>query len=106
MPRKNTTKRELETAASHEAEKKAQLHRLRRAEGQIRGLQQMILDDRECTDVSVQIDAVISALKRVQAELVRQAILECSEAAYQGKVSEAEMRRHVDALARLIARMK
>ncbi|MBB6449467.1 DNA-binding FrmR family transcriptional regulator [Geomicrobium halophilum] len=47
------------------AEKERIQNRLRRVEGQIRGLQQMVEDDRYCVDILVQITAVQSALKKV-----------------------------------------
>lgn len=47
------------------AEKERIQNRLRRIEGQIRGLQQMVENDRYCVDVLIQITAVQSALKKV-----------------------------------------
>ncbi|SDI64695.1 metal-sensing transcriptional repressor [Natribacillus halophilus] len=47
------------------AEKERIQNRLKRVEGQIRGLQQMVENDRYCVDVLVQITAVQSALKKV-----------------------------------------
>ncbi|MFD1020211.1 metal-sensing transcriptional repressor [Thalassobacillus hwangdonensis] len=46
-------------------EKENMLNRLKRIEGQVRGLQKMIEDDRYCVDVLVQISAVNAALKKV-----------------------------------------
>lgn len=43
----------------------ALLNRLKRLEGQMRGLQSMIAEDRYCIDVLVQITAIQSALKQV-----------------------------------------
>lgn len=37
--------------------------RLNRLEGQIRGIKQMINDDRECDDILIQISAIINSLK-------------------------------------------
>lgn len=47
-----------------------QLPRLRRIEGQVRGLQQMIQDGRYCLDVINQAGAVISSLRRVQSDML------------------------------------
>ncbi|MCL5677244.1 MAG: metal-sensitive transcriptional regulator [Firmicutes bacterium] len=41
------------------------LERLRKIEGQVRGLQRMIEDDRQCTDILVQIAAVKAGVNRV-----------------------------------------
>jgi len=45
--------------------------RLRRIEGQVRGLQKMIEDDRYCIDILVQVKAVKAALNRVEGELLK-----------------------------------
>lgn len=37
--------------------------RLNRLEGQIRGIKQMVNDDRECDDILIQVSAIISSLK-------------------------------------------
>ena len=45
-------------------EKQAVINRLKRIEGQIRGLQKMVDEDRYCVDILVQIRAVQAALKK------------------------------------------
>ena len=50
-------------AQTHYRDKAALLRRLRKAEGQIRGLQQMIDDDRYCLEVAQQVNAVTAALR-------------------------------------------
>ncbi|MFO7882454.1 MAG: metal-sensitive transcriptional regulator [Kosmotogaceae bacterium] len=45
--------------------KKKVINRLKRAEGQLRGLQKMIEEDRSCTDILTQVSAVISALSKI-----------------------------------------
>jgi DNA-binding FrmR family transcriptional regulator len=50
---------------SYQKDKEALLLRLRRIEGQVRGLQQMIEDDRYCLDVVQQITALTSAAREV-----------------------------------------
>ena len=47
------------------------LKRLRRIEGQVRGLQKMIEDDRYCADVLTQVSSVHEALRAVGRELMR-----------------------------------
>lgn len=53
-----------ETHRSDE-EKKNLLNRLKRIEGQVRGIQKMVEEDRYCVDVLVQISAINAALKKV-----------------------------------------
>ena len=65
------------------------LKRLRRIEGQVRGLQKMIEDDRYCADVMVQISSVNEALRAVGRELMRNHLKHCATAAIRGDDDEA-----------------
>lgn len=47
-----------------DAEQKAMINRLKRIEGQVRGVQKMIEEDRYCIDILVQISAIQAALKK------------------------------------------
>jgi DNA-binding FrmR family transcriptional regulator len=67
------------TAAGVDAEiKAANLKRLRRVEGQIRGLQKMVEEDRYCADVLTQLGAVHEALRAVGRELMRNHLRHCA----------------------------
>ena len=57
--------------------KTANLKRLRRIEGQIRGLQKMVEEDRYCADILVQIASVHEALRSVGKELMRNHLRHC-----------------------------
>jgi DNA-binding FrmR family transcriptional regulator len=57
------------------------LKRLSRIEGQIGGLQRMIEADRYCVDILVQIKAASAALKKVEAELLKDHVDHCIAAA-------------------------
>lgn len=46
-----------------EVDKEALITRLNRLEGQVRGIKQMINDERECDDILIQISAIINSLK-------------------------------------------
>ncbi|HLR63314.1 MAG TPA: metal-sensing transcriptional repressor [Lentibacillus sp.] len=46
-------------------EKQAVINRLKRIEGQVRGIQKMVEEDRYCADILVQISAINAALKKV-----------------------------------------
>ncbi|WP_088075592.1 MULTISPECIES: metal-sensing transcriptional repressor [Bacillaceae] len=52
-------------AMRSDEEKKELIHRLKRIEGQVRGIQRMVEDDRYCVDVLVQLSAISAALKKV-----------------------------------------
>jgi CsoR family transcriptional regulator, copper-sensing transcriptional repressor len=59
------------------AAKKRNLARLKRIEGQIRGIQKMVEDDRYCADILHQISAVHEALRGVGRELLRNHLRHC-----------------------------
>jgi len=52
--------------------------RLRRIEGQVRGLQKMVDDDRYCADILTQISSVHEALRSVGRELMRNHLKHCA----------------------------
>jgi len=52
--------------------------RLRRIEGQVRGLQKMVDDDRYCADILTQISSVQEALRGVGKELMRNHLKHCA----------------------------
>ena len=66
------------------------LKRLRRIEGQIRGLQRMVGDDRYCADVMMQIASVQEALRSVGRELMRNHLRHCASIAIRAGDLEAE----------------
>ncbi len=55
--------------------------RLRRIEGQVRGLQKMVEDDRYCADIMTQISSVHEALRSVGRELMRNHLKHCASTA-------------------------
>ena len=66
------------------------LKRLRRIEGQVRGLQKMVEEDRYCADILTQISSVHEALRAVGRELMRNHLKHCASAAIRGTDGEAE----------------
>ena len=62
--------------------------RLRRIEGQIRGLQNMVADDRYCADIIVQIASVQEALRGVARNLMKNHIRHCAAKAISGGKKE------------------
>ena len=61
--------------------KQALLNRLNRVEGQVRGIAQMIQDDRYCVDVLTQVAAIRSALDAVALQLLEDHTRGCVAAA-------------------------
>jgi len=66
------------------------LKRLRRIEGQVRGLQKMVEDNRYCADILTQISSVHEALRAVGRELMRNHLKHCATQAIRSGASEAE----------------
>lgn len=81
-----------------------QLPRLRRIEGQVRGLHQMIETERNCLDIAHQISAVVAALRRVQGDMLHDHLMAIVEAAIAGNISDAQRRRLVEEVNVVIAR--
>ena len=70
--------------------KNRNIKRLRRIEGQVRGLQKMVDDDRYCADIMTQISSVQEALRSVGRELMRNHLKHCATAAIRSGPAQAE----------------
>jgi CsoR family transcriptional regulator, copper-sensing transcriptional repressor len=70
--------------------KAANQRRLRRIEGQVRGLQKMIEEDRYCPDILTQISSVQEALRAVGRELMRNHLKHCAAQAIRAGGDEAD----------------
>jgi len=66
------------------------LTRLRRIEGQVRGIQKMVEDDRYCADILTQVSSVHEALRAVARELMRNHLKHCATTAIRAGDVEAE----------------
>ena len=89
---------------SYSSSKDAQLKRLRRIEGQIRGLQRMVEEEKYCIDVLTQVSAATRALQAFSLELLEGHMASCvvEAAARGGADADAKIREVNDAIARLI----
>jgi DNA-binding FrmR family transcriptional regulator len=65
------------------------LKRLRRIEGQVRGLQRMVESDRYCADIMMQVSSVQEALRAVGRELMRNHLKHCASTAIRAGDAEA-----------------
>jgi DNA-binding FrmR family transcriptional regulator len=85
-------------------DKEAVLKRLRRIEGQVRGLQHMVGEDRYCIDVLEQISAATRALQAVALQLLEDHMGHCVAAAVNSGGDEAseKLREASAAIARLV----
>jgi CsoR family transcriptional regulator, copper-sensing transcriptional repressor len=90
--------------ASYSNRKDDYLRRLRRIEGQVRGLQRMVEQDKYCIDVLTQVAAATKALQAFSVELLEEHLATCVvEAARAGdRQAETKVREASDAIARLV----
>jgi CsoR family transcriptional regulator, copper-sensing transcriptional repressor len=84
--------------------KDAVLKRLRRIEGQVRGLQRMVEDDAYCIDVLTQVSASTKALQAVALQLLEDHLGHCVTHAIEsgGPEADAKVREASAAIARLV----
>ncbi|HVK25738.1 MAG TPA: metal-sensitive transcriptional regulator [Actinokineospora sp.] len=84
--------------------REAYLKRLRRIEGQVRGLQRMIEEDKYCIDILTQVSAATKALQAFSLELLDEHLLTCVVAAAAAGEPEAsvKVREASAAIARLV----
>jgi CsoR family transcriptional regulator, copper-sensing transcriptional repressor len=84
--------------------KDAYIKRLRRIEGQIRGLQRMVEDDKYCIDILTQVAAATKALQSVALGLLEEHLGHCVAGAVAegGDTADAKVKEASDAIARLV----
>lgn len=84
--------------------KDAYLKRLRRIEGQVRGIARMVDEDTYCIDILTQVSAVTKALQAVSLGLLEDHISHCvvEAAAESEEAKDAKVREAADAIARLV----
>jgi DNA-binding FrmR family transcriptional regulator len=92
------------THVGYSGDKEQIVKRLRRAEGQVRGIQRMVEDDTYCIDVLTQVSAATRALETVALQLLEDHLAHCvAQAAREGgDVADAKVREASAAIARLV----
>jgi DNA-binding FrmR family transcriptional regulator len=90
--------------AGYSRNKDRHLQRLRRIEGQVRGLQRMVDEDKYCIDVLTQVSAVTRALQSFSLELLDEHMAGCmvEAAAKGGPEADEKVREASEAIARLV----
>ncbi|GAA4557892.1 metal-sensitive transcriptional regulator [Planotetraspora kaengkrachanensis] len=80
------------------------LRRLRRIEGQVRGLERMVEEDKYCIDVLTQVSAANRALQAFALELLEEHLAHCvaDAVAKGGAEADAKVKEASDAIARLV----
>lgn len=90
---------------SSHCDKNAILKRLRRIEGQVRGVAKMVEDERYCIDILHQLQAIKAALARSESVILKNHSRTCIAAAI-ATHDEAEQRRKFDELIDLLEKFK
>lgn len=93
-----------DTTRGYAGTKDAHLKRLRRIEGQVRGIARMVEDDTYCIDVLTQVSAATKALQAVALGLLDEHMAHCvvNAARAGGAQQEAKLREASEAIARLV----
>ena len=99
-----STAHEHHEAPGYSDDKKAVLARLRRIEGQVRGLTRMVEDDTYCIDVLTQVSATTKALEAVALKLLDEHLAHCvvNAARAGGPEADTKVKEASDAIARLV----
>ena len=94
----------MDHAPGYTADQVAVLSRLKRVEGQVRGLQRMVTDDTYCIDVLTQVSAATRALESVALLLLEDHLAHCvADAARRGgPEADAKLQEAIAAISRLV----
>ncbi len=96
-----------DTATTHHgyiSDKDDYLRRLKRIEGQARGLQGMVAEEKYCIDILTQVSAMTRALEAVALGLLNDHMTHCvlTAAKHGGDEAEKKLREAAEAVARLV----
>jgi CsoR family transcriptional regulator, copper-sensing transcriptional repressor len=86
------------TSTTRVKDKEDVLKRLRKMEGQVRGLQQMVEDDRYCLDIVQQIDALTAAGRKISVIVLEEHLRTCVAAATKHDNADAAIQEIVTVL--------
>ena len=89
-------------STSYAADKDTLLKRLRRMEGQVRGIQQMVEEDRYCVDIVTQLQAVQAAAREVSLIVLEDHLRGCVQHAIQGNQGEEAIEEMVTVLGKAL----
>jgi DNA-binding FrmR family transcriptional regulator len=90
--------------AGYSTNKKDLQDRLRRIEGQVRGLQRMVEEDKYCIDILTQVNSVSAALKAVGVGLLDDHVRHCVRESLENREGDQKVEELVAAVARFVGR--
>jgi DNA-binding FrmR family transcriptional regulator len=79
-------------------EKDELLNRLKKIEGQVKGIQRMVEEEKCCTDVMMQISAIRSAINKVGGMMIEKYIAECMQQGMKVSIEKGEIDESVNAV--------
>ena len=82
-----------------------QLQFLKKIEGQIRGIQKMIEEERYCVDILMQLRSIEGAIFRVEKGILRKHLAGCVDSSFRGK-SESEKQKKIDEIIGLVTKFR
>ncbi|MCL7747456.1 MULTISPECIES: metal-sensing transcriptional repressor [Bacillaceae] len=85
----------------HSREKEQLVNRLKRIEGQVRGIQNMVENDRYCVDILIQISAINAAMKKVSLQLMENHTKHCVADAIKSGSGDESIAELMDVIERL-----
>ncbi|OGO78943.1 MAG: hypothetical protein A2Y23_02280 [Clostridiales bacterium GWB2_37_7] len=74
------------------------LNRLKKIEGQVKGIQRMVEEEKCCTDVMIQISAIRSAINKVGGMMIEKYITECMHQGIKASIEKGEIDENVNAV--------
>jgi DNA-binding FrmR family transcriptional regulator len=86
--------------AGYATDRDALLARLRRIEGQVRGLQRMVEEDRYCIDVLTQVNSAVAALRAVGVGLLDEHVRHCVRDSIRADGGDEKVDELINAVAR------
>ena len=78
------------------------VNRLRKIEGQIRGIQGMVLDNRSCEDILMQVSAVQSAIHRINKLILEKKVYSCFHCTEEMSLSQSMFDEVIDLIIRFV----
>lgn len=87
---------------SYSADKEKLLSRLKRIEGQLRGIQRMVKEDKYCVDILVQVSSVLGATQRVGFIILDDHIKGCIRNAFLNEGEDASIQELIDVIERFV----
>lgn len=88
--------------SSYSADKEKILSRLKRIEGQLRGIQRMVKEDKYCVDILVQISSVLGATQRVGFIILDNHVRGCIKTALKNDSGDESVQELIDVIQRFV----